>query len=123
MYLDRLRGKKVRIIGLLVEIPTWDCPDTKDSNHPPPSSAEVKESVELYLHSPNMSSGRGAQLKHRDNFTFYLYYSQLFQLKFNTNKITLEFKRKHDFKHVHLFIKCISLLKDISTSTLYITDF
>jgi hypothetical protein len=24
----------------------------------------------LYLHSPNTSSWRGAQLKHRDNFTF-----------------------------------------------------
>jgi len=29
--------------------------------------------VELYLHSPNTPSWRGAQLKHRDNFTFYLY--------------------------------------------------
>jgi hypothetical protein len=27
----------------------------------------------LYLHSPNSPSWRGAQLKHRDNFTFYLY--------------------------------------------------
>jgi len=26
--------------------------------------------VELYLHSPNTPSRRGAQLKHRDNFTF-----------------------------------------------------
>jgi hypothetical protein len=34
-----------------------------------PSSAEVKECVELYIHSPN-TSWRGAQLKHRDNFTF-----------------------------------------------------
>jgi hypothetical protein len=31
----------------------------------PPSSAEVKEWVELYLHSPNTPSWRGAQLKHR----------------------------------------------------------
>jgi hypothetical protein len=37
----------------------------------PPSSAEVKEWVELYLHSPNTPSWRGAQLNHRDNFTFY----------------------------------------------------
>jgi hypothetical protein len=41
------------------------------------TSAEVKEWVELYLHSPNTPSWRGAQLKHRDNFTFtftfYLY--------------------------------------------------
>jgi hypothetical protein len=27
--------------------------------------------VELYIHSPNTPSWRGAQLKHRDNFTFY----------------------------------------------------
>jgi hypothetical protein len=37
---------------------------------PLPSSAEVKECVEQYLHSPNMPSWCGAQLKHRDNFTF-----------------------------------------------------
>jgi hypothetical protein len=36
------------------------------------SSTEVKEWVELYLHSPNTPSWCGAQLKHRDNFTFYL---------------------------------------------------
>jgi hypothetical protein len=39
----------------------------KDS---PPSSAEVKECVELYLHSSNTPPWRGAQFKHRDNFTF-----------------------------------------------------
>jgi hypothetical protein len=31
-----------------------------------------QDCVELYLHSPNTSSLRGAQLKHRDNFTFSL---------------------------------------------------
>jgi hypothetical protein len=36
----------------------------------PPSNAEVKECVELYLHSLNTPSWRGAQLKHRDSFTF-----------------------------------------------------
>jgi hypothetical protein len=41
--------------------------------HSPPSSAEVKEWMELYLHSPNTPSWLGAQLKkHRDNFTFTL---------------------------------------------------
>jgi hypothetical protein len=29
-----------------------------------------QERVELHLHSPNTPSWRGAQLKHRDNFTF-----------------------------------------------------
>jgi hypothetical protein len=40
---------------------------------PPPSSAEVKEWVELYLHSPTTPSWRGAQLKHRDSFYLYLH--------------------------------------------------
>jgi len=33
---------------------------------------EVKEWMELYVHSPNTPSWRGAQFKHRDSFTFYL---------------------------------------------------
>jgi hypothetical protein len=43
-----------------------------EADHSPPSSAEVKECVELYLQSPNTPSWRGAQLKekHRNNFTF-----------------------------------------------------
>jgi hypothetical protein len=42
----------------------------READHSPPSSAEVKESVELYLHYPNTPSWCGAQLQHRDNFTF-----------------------------------------------------
>jgi hypothetical protein len=45
----------------------------REANHSPPSSAEVKGCVELYLHSPKMPSWRDAHVKHRDNFTFYLY--------------------------------------------------
>jgi len=41
-----------------------------EADHSPPSSAEVKECVELYLHSPDTPSWRGAQLKHRNNFNF-----------------------------------------------------
>jgi hypothetical protein len=41
-----------------------------ETDHSPRSSAEVKEWVELYVDSPNTPSWRGAQLKHRDNFTF-----------------------------------------------------
>jgi len=33
-----------------------------EADHSPPSIAEVKEWVELYLHSPNTPSWRGAQL-------------------------------------------------------------
>jgi hypothetical protein len=46
----------------------------READHSPPSSAEVKEWVELYLHSPSIPSWRRAQLKHRDNFTFSFYY-------------------------------------------------
>jgi len=42
----------------------------REAYRSPPSSAEVKELVEPYPHSPNTPSWRGAQLKHRDDFTF-----------------------------------------------------
>jgi hypothetical protein len=45
----------------------------READHSPPSSAEVKEWMELYLHSSNTPSWRCAQLKkRRDNFTFTL---------------------------------------------------
>jgi hypothetical protein len=34
----------------------------READHSPPSNAKVKEWVELYLHSPNTPSWRGAQL-------------------------------------------------------------
>jgi hypothetical protein len=42
----------------------------READHSPPSSAQVKEYVKLYLHYLNTPSWRGAQLKHKDNFTF-----------------------------------------------------
>jgi hypothetical protein len=45
----------------------------READDSPPSSADVKECVELYLHSPNTPSWRGTQLKHGDNFTVYLH--------------------------------------------------
>jgi hypothetical protein len=42
-----------------------------EADHSPPSSAEVKEWVELYLYSPNTPSWRGAYLKHSENFNFF----------------------------------------------------
>jgi hypothetical protein len=42
-----------------------------EADYSPPSSAKVKECMELYLHSPNMPSWCGPQSKHKD-FTFYL---------------------------------------------------
>jgi hypothetical protein len=41
--------------------------------------------VELYLHFPNRCSWRGAYLKHRDNFTFYLYLTVQLKLKTESN--------------------------------------
>jgi hypothetical protein len=41
----------------------------RETDHSPPSIVEVKQCMELYLHYPNTPSWRGAQLKHRDNFT------------------------------------------------------
>jgi hypothetical protein len=48
-----------------------------EADRSPPSSAGVKEWVELYLHSPNTPSWHGAQLNHRDNFTFTLWWDTL----------------------------------------------
>jgi hypothetical protein len=45
----------------------------READHSPPSSAQVKEWVELYLHSSNTPSWRGAQIRYRDNF--YLFYN------------------------------------------------
>jgi hypothetical protein len=49
----------------------------READPSPPSNAEVKECVELYLHSPNTPSWHGAQLKHRDIFTFTYIHSSL----------------------------------------------
>jgi hypothetical protein len=45
-----------------------------EADHSPPSSVEVKEYVELYIHSPNMPSWRGAQLKRKAEGQLYLYF-------------------------------------------------
>jgi hypothetical protein len=39
-----------------------------EANHSPLCKSEVKECLEIYLHSPNSPSWRGAQLKYRDKF-------------------------------------------------------
>jgi hypothetical protein len=53
----------------------------REAFYSPPSSAEVKESVELYLHSPNTPSWRSPELKHRDNFTVtFIYIYEIFEI-------------------------------------------
>jgi hypothetical protein len=44
-----------------------------EAHHSPPPSAQIKEWVELYLHSPNTSSWRGAQLKAQGQLYLYLF--------------------------------------------------
>jgi hypothetical protein len=44
----------------------------REAYNSPPYSTEAKEWVELYLYSPDTPSWRGAQWKHRSNFTFTL---------------------------------------------------
>jgi len=47
----------------------------READYSPPSSAEVKEWMELYIHSPIHLHGVGLR-GHRDNFTFTLSYLQ-----------------------------------------------
>jgi hypothetical protein len=56
-----------RIFSLGVKRPVCE------ADHTPPSSTEVKECVEMHFPSSSTPSWCGAQFKHRDNFTFYLY--------------------------------------------------
>jgi hypothetical protein len=51
-----------------------------ETDHSPPSSAEAKECVELYVHYPNTPSWRGAQLQHKDNFTFTFTFMDLMEI-------------------------------------------
>jgi len=45
----------------------------READHSPLSTTKVKEWVALYFHSASTPSWRGAQLKHRDNFTLLLF--------------------------------------------------
>jgi hypothetical protein len=46
----------------------------READHSPPSSAEVKEWVELYLHSPSMPSWHDTQLGGAQGYLYlYLY--------------------------------------------------
>jgi hypothetical protein len=53
----------------------------READHSPPSSAKVKECVELDLHSPNTPSWCGSQLKHRDNFYSSLCLTKYYAMK------------------------------------------
>jgi hypothetical protein len=56
----------------------------READHSPPSSAEVKEWVEVYFHSPNTPSWCGTQGEHRDDFTFTFYFRyEIFKIRHN----------------------------------------
>jgi hypothetical protein len=42
----------------------------READHSPPTSVEIKNAWNYSSAPPNTPSGRGAQLKHRENFTF-----------------------------------------------------
>jgi hypothetical protein len=73
----------------------------READHSSQSSTEVKEWVELYPHFPNTPSWRGAQLKHRDNFTF----TFTFNLQLYTCNILLLVSRNHPNHPNHPKIK------------------
>jgi hypothetical protein len=52
----------------------------READHSPPSNAEVKDCVELYLHSPHTPSWRGAQFKQSTETTLPLLLSLLSDL-------------------------------------------
>jgi hypothetical protein len=54
----------------------------READHSPPSSPEVKEWVEMYLHSPNTPSWRGTQLGGAQG-QLYLYHVILVQYLLN----------------------------------------
>jgi hypothetical protein len=46
--------------------------------------------LKLYLYSPNTPPWRGVQLKHRDNFTFYLYLYRYITVDFTFNTFMMD---------------------------------
>jgi len=52
----------------------------REANHSPPSSAEVKECVELYLQSPNAPSWSSAQLKKAQGQLYFLTFTPMLTL-------------------------------------------
>jgi hypothetical protein len=61
----------------------------RKADHSPPSSAEVKKWVELYLHSPSTPSWRGVQLgEAQGQLYLHLILSNLLQLCYYENVCT-----------------------------------
>jgi hypothetical protein len=58
---ERLWGSRSLLSNGYQRLFPWGVKEPgREADHSPPSSGEAKECVELYLHSPNTSSWRGA---------------------------------------------------------------
>jgi hypothetical protein len=68
----------------------------RETDHSPPSSAEVKERVALYFHSPNTPSLRGVRLKKSTGTTLLLLYAMNFTSRVGM-PVNLEFEHKNVF--------------------------
>jgi hypothetical protein len=70
----------------------------READHSPPSSVEVKEWVELYFHSPNTLSWRGAQFKKNTGITLLLSLRSVFsQQRCKTEYFKLQTNEKENF--------------------------
>jgi hypothetical protein len=70
--------------------------------------------VELYLHSPNTPSWCGAQLKHRDNFTFYFWWVGL------GNGFEVQFINAYKRENCSNFLTCATFLSHSLWISLYL---
>jgi hypothetical protein len=82
----------------------------RESDHSPPSSTEVKECVEIYIHSPNTPSWCGAQLKKSTGTTLPLPFTfkllSTFLNFFSSQRIRYSF----NFHSIYPFLNCFSFL-------------
>jgi len=85
----------------------------READHSPPSSAEVKEWVELCLHSPNAPSWRGARLG-RAQGQFYLTFTFTFIHHFHLKHFSTSFSSHFVSEFQYSFLVAFCLLRATS---------
>jgi hypothetical protein len=75
----------------------------RESDHSPPSIAEVKECVELYFNSPNTPSWRRAQAKAKGQLYFYLHIFNVDETGSRLHNTPRKVPAKKRAKDVHIF--------------------
>jgi hypothetical protein len=91
-------------------------PPGREADHSPPSSAEVKECVELYLDSPNTPSWRGVQLKKAQG-QLYLYFLYTHTHLQNTGS-SLQFHILYYTQHIPMCTITVTILNEQVTLSL-----